>query len=119
MELGEGVRATCRMLAVSASSPKNLQAGPESSCTTGNVKPDLSSLGSMLQARWKGGTPAGGAEPDPVRAGQIRKFKIVKLDGTSKKIELELAFFFLIDLENFWLPPRDSNPDSLLQRQVS
>ncbi|MGC2791066.1 MAG: hypothetical protein WA899_03520, partial [Candidatus Sulfotelmatobacter sp.] len=54
-------------------------------------KPDLSSLGSMLQARWKGGAPAGEAKPEAVRAGQIRKFRIVKLDPTSKKIELELA----------------------------
>jgi len=45
----------------------------------------------MLQARWKGGAPAEGAKPEPVRAGQIRKFRIVKLDPAAKKIELELA----------------------------
>jgi small subunit ribosomal protein S1 len=57
----------------------------------GQSKPDLSSLGSMLQARWKGGAPAGEVKPETVRAGQIRKFRIVKLDAAAKKIELELA----------------------------
>jgi len=55
------------------------------------LKPDLSSLGSMLQARWKGGAPAGEAKPEAVRAGQIRKFRIARMDSAGKKIELELA----------------------------
>ncbi len=88
VELGEGIQANCRMHAASAASSKNEASGV---IAARNAKPDLSSLGSMLQARWKGGAPAGGAEPDPVRAGQIRKFKIAKLDPAAKKIELELA----------------------------
>ena len=88
VELGEGIQANCQMHAASAASSKNEASG---SSTARNAKPDLSSLGSMLQARWKGGASAGGAEPDPVRAGQIRKFKIAKLDPAAKKIELELA----------------------------
>jgi small subunit ribosomal protein S1 len=91
VELGEGIQANCQMHAASPVSRRNTQAEPELSSEARNAKPDLSSLGSMLQARWKGGTPSGGAEPDPVRAGQIRKFKIVKLDPAAKKIELELA----------------------------
>jgi small subunit ribosomal protein S1 len=90
VELGEGIQANCRMQAASAVSEKSTQAA-ESSSKAGNAKPDLSSLGSMLQARWKGGTTAGSADPDPVRAGQIRKFRIAKLDAAAKKIELELA----------------------------
>ena len=90
VELGEGIQANCRMHAVSPVS-QTRQAEPELSSAARKVKPDLSSLGSMLQARWKGGTPAGGTEPDPVRAGQIRKFRIAKLDPAAKKIELELA----------------------------
>jgi small subunit ribosomal protein S1 len=86
VELGEGVLGTCRMDAASTVLEKNTQAEPVSSS-----KPDLSSLGSMLQARWKGGAPAGGAKPEPVRTGQIRKFRIVKLDPAVKKIELQLA----------------------------
>ena len=90
VELGEGIQANCRIHAASPVSPTT-QTEPELSSAAGKAKPDLSSLGSMLQARWKGGTPAGGTEPDPVRAGQVRKFRIAKLDPAAKKIELELA----------------------------
>jgi small subunit ribosomal protein S1 len=91
VQLGEGIQANSQMRAANASSAKNAQASPESSPMAGSAKPDLSSLGSMLQARWKGGMAASGTEADPVRAGQIRKFRIAKLDGAAKKIELELA----------------------------
>jgi small subunit ribosomal protein S1 len=91
VELGEGIQANCQMHAAGSASPKNPRAQPELSSSVRNAKPDLSSLGSMLQARWKSGPPAGAAEPDSVRAGQIRKFKIVKLDAAAKKIELELT----------------------------
>jgi len=89
VELGEGIHANCRMGTASSASSKKTQAAESSAVS--NAKPDLSSLGSMLQARWKGGQPAEGAKPDPVQAGQIRKFKIAKLDAATKKIELELA----------------------------
>jgi len=83
VELGEGVSATCRMDAqtvVAKATPAPLSA-----------KADLSSLGSMLQARWKSGAPASEAKPEGARSGQIRKFRISKLDKDAKKIELELA----------------------------
>ena len=44
----------------------------------------------MLQARWKSGAVADEAKPEGLRAGQIRKFRIAKLDSAAKKIELEL-----------------------------
>jgi small subunit ribosomal protein S1 len=44
----------------------------------------------MLQSKWKGGS-TGSAKNDPARTGQIRSFRIVKLDAAAKKIELELA----------------------------
>jgi small subunit ribosomal protein S1 len=91
VELGEGIQANCQMHTAGSASPKNAQDQPDLSSSARNAKPDLSSLGSMLQARWKSGAPAGVAEPDSVRSGQIRKFKIVKLDAAAKKIELELA----------------------------
>ena len=91
VELGEGVQAHCRMDAARPLASNNGQGASELSSAALKAKPDLSSLGSMLQARWKGGTPAEGAKPDPVRAGQIRKFRIAKLDAAAKKIELELA----------------------------
>jgi small subunit ribosomal protein S1 len=86
VELGEGIQACCRM---NATAEKNAQAGSDSPSPSANSKPDLSSLGSMLQARWKGNS--GAAKPEEVRSGQIRKFRIVKLDAPAKKIELEMA----------------------------
>ena len=85
VELGEAVEAKCRMgAAAGMAAEKGSQPEPAS-------KPDLTSLGSMLQARWKGGAAVGGGKPEPARAGQIRKFRITKLDPAAKKIELELA----------------------------
>ncbi len=80
VELGEGVPATCRITA-SAS-----QGGEPSA----PAKADLGSLSSMLQAKWKGAS-GGNSKSDAPQAGQIRSFKIVKLDKAAKKIELELA----------------------------
>jgi small subunit ribosomal protein S1 len=45
----------------------------------------------MLKERWKGGSPAAPSKVEPARAGQVRSFRITKIDPTSKKIELELA----------------------------
>jgi small subunit ribosomal protein S1 len=86
VELGEGIQASCRMDTATPVVEEKIQASSAAS-----TKPDLSSLGSMLQARWKGAVPAGGAKPEPIRSGQIRKFRIVKLDPAAKGIELELA----------------------------
>ncbi|HZB87093.1 MAG TPA: S1 RNA-binding domain-containing protein [Terracidiphilus sp.] len=83
IELGEGIRGICA--AASGSSASNAPA------ETGNAKADLSSLSSMLQSRWKGNAPAAAAAPEPLRAGQVRSFKITKLNAESKTIELELA----------------------------
>ena len=95
VELGEGIHCKCRMDTPSAAEGKNTAVQPVVSSSKPNPKsqskPDLSSLGSMLQARWKGGAPAGEAKPETVRAGQIRKFRIAKLDPAAKRIELELA----------------------------
>ena len=90
VELGEGIQAACQMAAPRDTTEKTGRAETEPSS---KAKPDLSSLGSMLQARWKGGTPAAASDtkPEAARAGQIRKFRITKLDPAAKKIELELA----------------------------
>jgi small subunit ribosomal protein S1 len=85
VELGEGVVATCR-IPEEGSAQDNKRAEPDSSPSS---KPDLSSLGSMLQARWKSGG-ASEAKPESLRTGQIRKFRIAKLDPATKKIQVEL-----------------------------
>lgn len=79
VELGEGIFATCVMVEKKAGEQ---QAAP---------KADLSSLTSMLQARWKGGAGAGPVTPEEIREGQVRSLRIVKLDAGAKKIELTLA----------------------------
>jgi small subunit ribosomal protein S1 len=86
VELGEGIQARCRMSAASGDAEEKEK---QSETGAGATKADLSSLGSMLQARWKGGS--GEAKPEPVRAGQIRQFRITQLDAPAKKIEVELA----------------------------
>jgi small subunit ribosomal protein S1 len=91
VELGDGIQAECRMDASPSSEEEKKSAGAESSFSKGNSKPDLSSLGSMLQARWKSGPAAVDTKAEPARAGQIRKCRIAKLDPAAKRIELELA----------------------------
>lgn len=83
VELGEGIQATCR---ISAAEPAQAEKSSEPS-----GKADLSSLGSMLQARWKGGAAGGGTKKEAPSSGQVRSFRISRLDPESKKIELELA----------------------------
>jgi small subunit ribosomal protein S1 len=84
VELGEGIEASCRIPAEAASAPAALPEG----------RADLSSMTSMLQAKWKGGAAAGAASSiarrEPARAGQVRTFRISRLDPPTKSIELEL-----------------------------
>jgi small subunit ribosomal protein S1 len=87
VELGEGVLATCRI--PEENSAKNSAKDAKPDHQIASAKPDLSSLGSMLQARWKSGPPASETKPDALRTGQIRKFRIARLDPATKKIELE------------------------------
>ena len=86
VELGEGVTAMCRIPQDRA----DTESRDTAMATSTSAKTDLSSLGSMLQARWKAGPSANEAKPEAMRAGQIRKFKIAKLNMEAKKIELEL-----------------------------
>ena len=76
VELGQGIHAECRL---------KEGTGVE---TGGARGADLSALTSMLQARWKGKAAAG---PEPLRAGQVRNFRIVELDRDAKRIEVEVA----------------------------
>ena len=74
VELGQGILSTCRVVA----SERQQEATP--------AKADLTSLTSMLNAKWKSGaTPAAAT----IAAGQIRSFRIAKIDAAGKKIEIE------------------------------
>jgi small subunit ribosomal protein S1 len=81
VELGEGIQAVCKLTAETSEREEK----PD------DPRTDLSSLTSMLEAKWKGGQATGAPRREPVRAGQIRSFRIVRLDAAAKKIELELA----------------------------
>jgi small subunit ribosomal protein S1 len=80
VELGEGIRARGRLVVESAA-PEQVKSGA----------PDLSSFSSMLAARWKNGPTASEAKAEPVRVGQIRRFRIALLDREAKKIEVQLV----------------------------
>src|SRR5579863_7084902 len=86
VELGEGVQAHCTLTV--QEQKQEQKSGPV----------DVSALSSMLASKWKGGAAGGGApstdtEParEQLKAGQIRSFRIAKIDAGKKKIELELA----------------------------
>ena len=77
VELGEGVLATS---VLETQAPANSE---------GTAAPalDLSSLTSMLNARWKGATSAP-AKSESVAPGQVRSFRITRIDPAGKTIEL-------------------------------
>ena len=86
VELGDGIQATCR-IATGKSSKESTE-----KVSNAKEKLDLSALSSMLNARWKGGpASSGSSKPETVQAGQVRSFRITKLDPSVKKIEVELA----------------------------
>jgi small subunit ribosomal protein S1 len=85
VELGDGIRAICHISSTAA-----IAAGAPVSPRVA-AKLDLSALSSQLKSRWKGHTPAASAQPEAFSEGQIRTFKIVKLDAEYKKIEVQLA----------------------------
>ena len=82
IELGEGIRATCQL---AAGESKQKPAGPSRGAST-----DLASLSSMLQARWKSGTASHSPELQTISPGQVRSFRIARLDPAAKKIEVQL-----------------------------
>jgi small subunit ribosomal protein S1 len=84
VDLGDGIRGIC-----GAGSGRG-----GGSSATAETKPagkaDLSQLSSMLKARWKGNGPAEADKAEPLAEGQIRTFRITKLEAESKKIEVVL-----------------------------
>jgi small subunit ribosomal protein S1 len=83
VELGEGVRAVCRGLKAAADAP-----GAEAKS---EARADLSSLTSMLSAKWKGKGPTAAADPEALKAGQIRSFRIVAIEAGARRVEVEIA----------------------------
>lgn len=78
VELGEGIVAHCRI-------------GAQAKEEISQPKADLSSLTSMLQARWKAGPAADTGKRESLKTGQIRSFRITRLDAGTRSIELQLS----------------------------
>jgi small subunit ribosomal protein S1 len=81
VELGEGIEGAYRL---------NTE-GPATETTRADAKADITALSAMLQSRWKNSSANESPKPLAVQAGQVRSFRIARLDQAVKKIELELA----------------------------
>lgn len=86
VELGEGVQGHCTLAAQEQKQEQSR--GPV----------DVSALSSMLASKWKGGGAGAsaasvdnGPRREQLKPGQVRTFRIAKLDAEKKKIELELV----------------------------
>lgn len=96
VELGEGIQAPCR-LATRQMSNQQATSGGSNQASSAAPKADLSSLSAMLAARWKGSpnkqesTIVASGTPGAAYAGQVRSFRVAKLDRDKKLIELEPA----------------------------
>ena len=84
-ELGAGIRAACGAGAAGAG------VAPDASGGASGGKVDLGALSSMLKSKWKGNAPSAGAKAEPLAVGQVRSFRIVKLDAEAKRIEVDVA----------------------------
>jgi small subunit ribosomal protein S1 len=96
VELGEGVQGMCAL--VEKAEPKD-RFDPKEQKPASQPAVDLNALSSLLTSRWKGGGVAESvsteqgqsARPQGVKIGQVRSFRITKLDAEKKRIDLELA----------------------------
>jgi len=78
VELGEGVTAFAAL-------PEQKK---EASAGAGKV--DLSAMTAMLATKWKSGGGGEAGQPEGVRTGQVRNFKITAIDLEKKKVEIEM-----------------------------
>jgi small subunit ribosomal protein S1 len=98
VELGDGVQGMCALAEKIEGKDKSEPKEPKPA-TSARPEVDLNALSSLLSSRWKGGgvadsvtpEPGQGARPQVVRTGQVRSFRITKLDAEKKRIDLELA----------------------------
>ena len=86
VELDEGVKGLCTLSAPAAVEEVEVAPSDESSDA------DVSSLTAKLQAAWKGDAAGGpGEAPEELQAGELRSFKITRVDAATGAIELELV----------------------------
>ena len=81
VDLGEGVVGICRAV------ERNREESPER-----GDRPDLSTMTARLAEKWRAGNlPAEDRESGALRAGEVRRFRIVSLDAEQKRVEVEPA----------------------------
>ena len=86
VDLGEGVHAHFSI--AEQESKKETNAAPVA---------DIGAISNLLAARWKGMGSGGGAVADAAprreapKTGQVRSFRITKIDLEKKRLEIELA----------------------------
>lgn len=91
VEVGEGVVCSCKLPPAPA-----VEAAPEPAASAPG-KADLSALSSMLKSKWKTGAAASSPSASQAKnkqeavAGQVRSFRIARIDREAKLIALELA----------------------------
>jgi small subunit ribosomal protein S1 len=89
IELGEAIVALCTL-----PNEANGFEAPTTEPSSSSIV-DLSVLGSMLKSKWKSDLPLNTrSQPkksEPVNVGQVRNFRIGRIDLSEKRIELELA----------------------------
>ena len=89
IDLGEGVQGVCSL-------SEKAEAREEKPSSPASV--DLNAMTSLLSSKWKGGASSEDASSGStrgkdggLRTGQVRSFRITKLDPERKRIDLELA----------------------------
>jgi small subunit ribosomal protein S1 len=83
VEIGEGIVALCRL-------PKPVEAPKET--RSDRPKADLASMTAMLTNRWKTGPAESSVEaPSKIRRGEVKQFKISKMDAERQSVEVELV----------------------------
>ncbi|MFN0166198.1 MAG: 30S ribosomal protein S1 [Bryobacteraceae bacterium] len=83
VELADGVRGQCAV--------KESGTLPVAADSGGRTAADLSSLTSMLAAKWKAGGSSAPTRAEGVREGEVRSFRIVRLDKAKKQIDVEMV----------------------------
>ena len=79
VELGDGVYGRCLPSSEATGATYREGAGAAGS---------VADLSSMLMAKWKGGNATASTKPQAIQVGQVRKFRITRLDQGAKSIQL-------------------------------
>ncbi|MBS1835015.1 MAG: 30S ribosomal protein S1 [Acidobacteria bacterium] len=83
VELGDRVTGMCKF--------KSQAQKDKEAASANSPKADISSAAALLTAKFKGGGGSSAPAADVPKPGQVRKFRITRIDTVNKRIDLELA----------------------------